>query len=128
MDRLRAFLWNIWIPDYEGGGPWHLRWRASLMYWVRRVWFHYGNHQRCICPGCPEMVHMASASGLCGMCAAEDCQHTCEMVVGFKDASGEPGDEITCDDVGTTRINGVLACENHRRGMAAAERAKETGR
>jgi hypothetical protein len=71
---IRYRLWDIWIPDYEGGGPWHLRWRAALMARVRGLWYR-GATRPCICYGCPEDVTKASASGLCRSCLSEDCQH-----------------------------------------------------
>jgi len=72
--RLKRILWDLWIPDYEGGGPWHLRWRACLMLWVRRAWY-LGKQSRCVCEPCMEMVSAASASGMCRDCLNEDCQH-----------------------------------------------------
>jgi len=72
---LRYRLWDLWIPDYEGVGPWHLRWRAWLMWQVRRLWFR-GKTVACMCdPSCDEQVPKASASGLCHDCLNEDCQH-----------------------------------------------------
>jgi hypothetical protein len=71
---VRYFLWNLWIPDYEGGGPWYTAARARLMWWVRKVWYR-GKTQPCMCGGCEESVPMASASGLCLACATENCEH-----------------------------------------------------
>lgn len=72
--KLLDWLWDLWIPDYEGHGSWWLKFRAAAMVHVRGVWFLW-RKERCICPGCKEMVPKASASGLCRDCLNEDCQH-----------------------------------------------------
>lgn len=73
-EKISDLLWSIWIPDYEGGGPWWRNWQAQFMWHVRRVWY-WGKKVPCSCPGCDEYVFAASASGMCGSCLNEDCQH-----------------------------------------------------
>lgn len=72
--NLRDVLWDLWVPDWDGGGPWHLRWRATVAWWIRRAWY-LGAEMTCTCPGCPERIAKASATWLCHGCISEDCDH-----------------------------------------------------
>lgn len=74
MNRIKDILWDLWLPPWEGEhAPW-LKFRATVMFHVRSVWFLW-RKTRCVCPGCVDMTEMASASGMCWACRAEDCEH-----------------------------------------------------
>jgi hypothetical protein len=71
---MKRWLLALWIPNYEHGGPWHMRVLATIMLYVRKAWYR-GKRVPCACEGCHDTTPAASASGLCWGCAAEDCDH-----------------------------------------------------
>ena len=72
MSRLKDWLWNLWLPPWEGENNRWLKFRATVMYYVRSVWY-LGREERCHCTNCKTMVPKASASWLCHTCLTEDC-------------------------------------------------------
>lgn len=73
MDRIKDVLWETWIPTWEGeNNPW-LKFRATVMYWVRSCWY-LGRKENCRCSSkCKNMIPKASAATLCQECASAEC-------------------------------------------------------
>jgi hypothetical protein len=75
IGRILCWLWEIWIPTWEGErNPW-LKARATAMFWVRSVWY-LGRKTACLCEGCKNTIPKANASWLCRECAEEECEYS----------------------------------------------------